>query len=147
MTITIAGIVFFNFFSAITTSFKLYVAAKFCVGFFCAGNILAMFVLGNELVGPSKRGIFGLTLQASFALGIVVLSLIASQVQHWRHLTLLVSILGLPFLLYHWIIPESPRWLLSQNRPYEAVKILDDIAKGNGTSLSEKVKLELDSQK
>ena len=102
---------------------------------------------GNELVGPSKRGIFGLTLQASFALGIVVLSLVASQVQHWRHLTLLISILGLPFLLYHWIIPESPRWLLSQNRPYEAVKILDDIAKGNGTSLSEKVKLELDSPK
>ena len=47
MTITVAGIVFFNFFSAITTSFKLYVAAKFCVGFFCAGNILAMFVLGK----------------------------------------------------------------------------------------------------
>ena len=46
MTITVVGIVFFNTFSAITTSFQMYVVAKFCVGFFCAGNILAMFVLG-----------------------------------------------------------------------------------------------------
>jgi len=147
MTITVVGIIFFNTFSAITSSFQMYVVAKFCVGFFCAGNILAMFVLGNELVGPSKRGVFGVTLQAAFAVGIVVLSMIAYQVQHWRHLTLLISIMGLPFILYHWIIPESPRWLLSQNRLHEAVKILEDIAKGNGTVLSEKVRLELDSPK
>jgi MFS family permease len=147
LTITVVGIIFFNTFSAITSSFQLYVVAKFCVGFFCAGNILAMFVLGNELVGPSKRGIFGLTLQSSFAVGIVILSLMAYQVQHWRHLTLLISIIGLPFISYHWLIPESPRWLVSQNRLHEAVKILEDIAKGNGTVLSEKVRLELDSPK
>jgi len=147
LTITVVGIIFFNTFSAITSSFQLYVVAKFCVGFFCAGNILAMFVLGNELVGPSKRGIFGLTLQSSFAVGIVILSFMAYQVQHWRHLTLLISIIGLPFISYHWLIPESPRWLVSQNRLHEAVKILEDIAKGNGTVLSEKVRLELDSPK
>ena len=164
LTITIVGIIFFNTVSAFTTSFQVYVIAKFCVGFFCAGNILAMFVLGkctntrpginlrtdvagNELVGSSKRGIFGLTLQSSFAVGIVILSFMAYHVQHWRYLTLLISILGLPFLSYHWIIPESPRWLMSQNRLHEAVKILEDIAKGNGTVLSEKVRLELDSPK
>jgi len=147
LTITVVGIIFFNTISAFTTSFQVYVIAKFCVGFFCAGNILAMFVLGNELVGSSKRGIFGLTLQSSFAVGIVILSFMAYHVQHWRYLTLLISILGLPFLSYHWIIPESPRWLMSQNRLHEAVKILEDIAKGNGTMLSEKVRLELDSPK
>eukprot|EP00092_Neocalanus_flemingeri_P010126 GFUD01010911.1.p1 GENE.GFUD01010911.1~~GFUD01010911.1.p1 ORF type:complete len:513 (-),score=125.09 GFUD01010911.1:172-1710(-) len=147
MTLTVVGIVFFNTLSAIITSFQLYVVAKFCVGFFCAGNILAIFVLGNELVGPSKRGIYGVISSASFAVGIVLLSMIAYQVQHWRHLTLLISVMGLPFILYHWIIPESPRWLLSQNRPYEAVEILEDIAEGNGTVLSEKVRMELDSPK
>jgi len=147
LTITIVGIIFFNTFSAFTTSFHLYVIAKFSVGFFCAGNILAMFVLGNELVGSSKRGIFGLTLQSSFAVGIVILSFMAYQVQHWRYLTLLISVLGLPFISFHWLIPESPRWLMSQNRLHEAVKILDDIAKGNGTVLSEKIRLELDSPK
>jgi len=147
MTLTIIGIVFFNTLSAVTTSFQLYVVTKFCVGFFCAGNILAMFVLGNELVGSSKRGLFGMTLQASFAVGIVVLSVVAYLSPHWRHLTMLISLMGLPFISYHWIIPESPRWLLSQNRLHEAVKVLEDIAKGNGTFLSEKVKLALDSPK
>ena len=76
-------------------------------------------------------------------LGISVLSIIASKVQHWRKLTLLLSAMGLPFISYHWLLPESPRWLLCQNRVHEAVKILEDIAKGNGTVLGEKAKLDL----
>ena len=102
---------------------------------------------GNELVGPSKRGIFGLTIKAAKGMGIAVLSVIAYQVQHWRQLTLLISILGLPLISYHWIIPESPRWLITQNRFQEAMNVLEDIAKGNGTLLSKKMKLELVSQK
>ena len=89
----------------------------------------------------------GLTIKSAKAVGIALLSLIAYQVQHWRQLTLLISILGLPFISYHWIIPESPRWLLTQNRLLEAVKVLEDIAKGNGSLLSENMKLQLVSIK
>jgi len=89
----------------------------------------------------------GLTIKSAKAVAIALLSLIAYQVQHWRQLTLLISILGLPFISYHWIIPESPRWLLTQNRLLEAVKVLEDIAKGNGSLLSENMKLQLVSNK
>ena len=79
------------------------------------------------------------------AVSLTVLSVIASRVQHWRKLTLLISGLGLPFISYYWVLPESPRWLLCQNRVQEAVKVLEDIAKGNGTILSEKAKQELNN--
>ena len=79
------------------------------------------------------------------AVSLAVLSVIASRAQHWRNLTLLISGLGLPFISFYWVLPESPRWLLCQNRVQEAVKVLEDIAKGNGTILSEKAKLELNS--
>ena len=46
--ITVFGIVFFNFLSAVVPSYNLYVVSKFCVGFFCAGNILSIFVLGKK---------------------------------------------------------------------------------------------------
>ena len=81
-----------------------------------------------------------MTIKSAKAVAIALLSLIAYQVQHWRQLTLLISILGLPLISYHWIIPESPRWLLTQNRLLEAVKVLEDIAKGNGSLLSENMK-------
>ena len=73
----------------------------------------------------------------------MLLSLVAYQVQHWRYLTLLISMLGLPFLSYHWLLPESPRWLLCQKRIAEAVTVLEDIARGNGSVLSESVKHDL----
>ena len=89
------------------------------------------------MVGQSKRGIFSLSWEGSKAVGLVLLSLVAYQVQHWRYITLLISMLGLPFLSYHWLLPESPRWLLCQKRKAEAVTVLEDIARGNGSVLSE----------
>jgi len=141
MTLTTIGIVLFNAVSAFATSYGLYVMAKFCVGFFCAGNILSMFVLGNELVGPSKRGIVGVTMQAFFSLGIMGFAYIAYLVQHWRQLTLLISLIGLPFAAYHFFLPESPRWLLTKNRSSEALKVLEGIARGNGKVMPEKLNM------
>jgi len=145
LTLTIVGIIVFNTISSYAKGYVLYVCAKFGVGFFCAGNILAIFVLGNELVGPSKRSIVGVTLQASFSIGIVLFSLVAYYVRHWRQLTLLISLLGTPFIFLHWLLPESPRWLLSQSRHGEALKVLEEIARGNGTKLSNKVRLQAEN--
>ena len=56
----------------------------------------------------------------------------------WRYqLELAIS---MPFLLligYWWFTPESPRWLLSQNRSAEALQVVKSIAKWNGKSLDE----------
>jgi len=145
LTLTVVGIIVFNTISSYARGYTLYICAKFGVGFFCAGNILAIFVLGNELVGPSKRSIFGVTLQASFSVGIVLMSLVAYYVQHWRQLTLLISFIGTPFIFLHWILPESPRWLLSQSRQGEALKVLEEIARGNGSKLSNKVRLQAEN--
>jgi len=138
ITITVLGITICNTVSGLTNSFNVYVGAKFLTGFFCAGNILSMFVLSNELVGGSKRALVGTTMQASFALGIVLFALVGFLIQDWRSLTLTISFLGLPFISLHWLLPESPRWLLAQDRQSEAIKVLEDIARGNRTKFPEK---------
>jgi len=55
--------------------------------------------------------------------------------RHWYTLSLATSV---PFILlfsYYWIIPESPRWLLSKNRIDEAEAIVQQMAKINGKTV------------
>lgn len=55
--------------------------------------------------------------------------------RHWFTLSLATSV---PFVLlfsYYWIIPESPRWLLSKNRIDEAEVIVQRMAKINGRTV------------
>lgn len=55
--------------------------------------------------------------------------------RHWFTLSLATSV---PFVLlfsYYWIIPESPRWLLSKNRIDEAEVIVQRMAKINGKTV------------
>jgi len=133
--VTLAGLLATNLVSAATPHYSVYLVSRFLIGIFLAGNILSAVTLLNELVGPSYRGLYCLALMASFSLGIVLLSLLASRWQHsWRGLTFIVSILGLPLLLLQRSLVESPRWLLAQGRPEEAEAVLLTIARGNGVT-------------
>ena len=147
MTVTTIGIILFNTVSGLVSSYKLYLLTKLVVGFFQAGFILASFVLVNELVGASKRTLMGVAFQSAFALFIVVMSAVAYLLQHWRQLTLAISALGAPLLAINLVLPESPRWLLSKNRKKDAIKVMSDIARGNGEMFTDKMRLSLEDER
>ncbi|XP_064595319.1 organic cation transporter protein-like [Liolophura sinensis] len=97
------------------------------------------FVLGVELVGPSKRVWAGIVIEYFFALGIVLLAGIAFLIRNWRYLQIAVSLPSALFLVYWWIIPESPRWLIANKRLDEAEEILRHAAHVNKAKLPEKL--------
>ncbi|OWF45915.1 Organic cation transporter protein [Mizuhopecten yessoensis] len=90
-----------------------------------------------ELVGPSKRIYTGIVVDYFFAVGLVLLSGVAYLVRHWKYIDLMCALpIGL-FLFYWWILPESPRWLISKKRYKEAKAILLRAAKYNNVVVSE----------
>ena len=95
----------------------------------------------SEIVGPKHRGIYGICAMGAFPVGITLLSLVAYHLPDWRTLATFTSLLGLPLVFLHFYLPESPRWLLTQNRQEEAVKVMMSLAKGNGRTVKEKLKL------
>uniref|UniRef100_A0A672R0P8 Solute carrier family 22 member 5-like n=1 Tax=Sinocyclocheilus grahami TaxID=75366 RepID=A0A672R0P8_SINGR len=112
----------------------------FCVLYFFVGTVqislyITAFVLGSEVLSKSLR-VFFTTLGASlhYCIGYMVLPLIAFAVRDWRSLLRVLSGLTVVYIPLWWLIPESPRWLLSQGRLLEAEAIMREAAKKNKVS-------------
>ncbi|XP_041108501.1 solute carrier family 22 member 2-like [Polyodon spathula] len=108
-------------------------------GFPMKGGWVTGYVLLTELVGVDYRRTVGIIYQMFFSVGILILPLIAYLIPNWRWLQVAITAPYFFFLLYYWWIPESPRWLLSQKRPSEAVTLAKEISKVNGKTLSKNV--------
>uniref|UniRef100_A0A1A8QPZ3 Solute carrier family 22 member 3 n=1 Tax=Nothobranchius rachovii TaxID=451742 RepID=A0A1A8QPZ3_9TELE len=108
-------------------------------GFGVKGGWVAGYVLITEIVGVEFRRTVGVVYQMFFSVGILLLPLLAYFITDWRWLQVAITVPYIVFLSYYWFIPESPRWLLSQNKRSKAVKITRDMAKENQRSLSKKI--------
>ncbi|KAF4098123.1 solute carrier family 22 member 4 [Onychostoma macrolepis] len=115
----------------------------FCVLYFFVGTVqislyITAFVLGSEVLSKSLR-VFFTTLGASlhYCIGYMLLPWIASAVRDWRSLLRVLSGLTVVYIPLWWLIPESPRWLLSQGRVLESEAIVREAAKKNKVAAPE----------
>ncbi|EXB50915.1 Organic cation/carnitine transporter 4 [Morus notabilis] len=123
----------FGCLTALSPNYWIYVLLRLLTGFSTGGVGLCAFVLATEPVGPTKRGMSGMSTFYFFSTGIALLSLIAYLFPSWRALYIATSLPSLLFLLL--VIPfisESPRWYLVRGRPEEAMKIMRSITESNG---------------
>lgn len=74
----------------------------------------------------------------AYPLGEIVLGTVAWNVLSWRRLLQCLYWPGLLSVVYFWISPESVRWLLSKSRHQEVEKMIQNAAKDNGVTLSDK---------
>nr|XP_039264751.1 solute carrier family 22 member 21-like [Styela clava] len=94
-------------------------------------NYTGAFVISAEIVDRSKRALIGNLANGAFAVGYMMLPLFAYFIVDWRWLCFTIGGLGILFVPYCWLIPESPRWLIVNGKP-EAHSLLLKIAKING---------------
>ncbi|XP_072512619.1 solute carrier family 22 member 2 [Salminus brasiliensis] len=110
-------------------------------GFGVKGGWMSAYVLITELVGVEYRRNVGVLFQMFFSFGILILALIAYLIPNWRWLQVAFTVPYIIFLAYYWFVPESPRWLLSQNNSSKAVEITQAMAKENKKTLSKNIKM------
>lgn len=123
--------------AASSSSFALFVALRFVTAMAQAGVFGSMFVLCLEIVGGRWRALVGLSYELPFAVGFMLLAVIAYWVRHWQFLQLVISAPSLLLLVYWYVLPESPRWLALNGRLEEALTVLQKAAKMNGRSLAD----------
>ncbi|KAG5331002.1 OCT1 protein, partial [Acromyrmex charruanus] len=133
------AILFLEVIFSIATSFSpnyvIYTALRTVNGLFFPAIYQIPFILALELMGPRYRTFAGMVICMFFATAMSLLALLGYLLRNWYTLSLATSV---PFILlfsYYWIIPESPRWLLSKNRIDEAEAIVQQMAKVNGKTV------------
>nr|CAB3266152.1 organic cation transporter protein-like [Phallusia mammillata] len=124
--------------SSLSVNYWMYALVHMFVGFGGIGLCVSGYVYVMEITSDKHRVFVGQTLQMTFSLGFVLLSLCGYLQRNWVYLNLAVSlplIVLLPF--YLWFSKESPRWLLSKNQTIRAKRILQIMAKANGKEIDE----------
>ncbi|KAL1770297.1 solute carrier family 22 member 2 [Sigmodon hispidus] len=120
---------------AISPNYAWMLVFRLLQGLVSKAGWLIGYILITEFVGLSYRRTVGIFYQVAFTVGLLILSGVAYALPHWRWLQFAVTLPNFCFLLYFWCIPESPRWLISQNKNAKAMKIIKHIAKKNGKSM------------
>ncbi|KAK7503302.1 hypothetical protein BaRGS_00005567 [Batillaria attramentaria] len=90
-----------------------------------------------EFMCPSKRSLAGSLMNMTWVLGPLLSGATAYATGVWWHIQLISSV---PFLLcigYWWLVPESPRWLVSRGRTDEAMAVLRKVASANGINIQQ----------
>lgn len=88
-----------------------------------------------ELVGASKRTACGISFQAAFAGGIMLVAAWGAIIPDRRILQMTYGLHSLLLITHWWIMDESPRWLWAQGRREEAIKIVAKGVKWNGNGI------------
>ena len=97
----------------------------------CFGVFAIPFTLSVELVGNKYKTIVGALYQVPFALGEILIGLAAMGIRDYRWFQTVLAIPCILMLGLYFIIPESPRWLITKKRYKEAQEIIESAAKFN----------------
>uniref|UniRef100_A0A673BYS8 Solute carrier family 22 member 2 n=1 Tax=Sphaeramia orbicularis TaxID=375764 RepID=A0A673BYS8_9TELE len=104
-------------------------------GFAVKGGWMTCYVLMTEVVGKEYRRTVGILFQMLFSVGNLILPLLAYFITDWRWMQVTFAAPYILFVSYYWLVPESPRWLLSQNKASTALQITEALAKENRQKL------------
>ncbi|XP_072299582.1 solute carrier family 22 member 3-like [Eucyclogobius newberryi] len=123
---------------ALAPNFLCVLLLRAVLGLGVKGNWMTCYVQLTEMVGLESRRLVGILYQMMISVGMVMQVLLAYYITDWRWIQVASPALYALFISYYWLVPESPRWLLSQNRAPEALQITKKMAKENKQKLSDK---------
>ncbi|XP_015037369.2 organic cation transporter protein isoform X2 [Drosophila pseudoobscura] len=121
------GAVFFvvgSFFCTFSPWYSLFLAGRFALGAASSGLFYPAFTMIVENVCLKHRSWMSIAFSASYPIGMIILAIIGYLIQPWRHLQLALTIPSLLLVLNCYLMNESPRWLITNQRYDRVYKIL-----------------------
>lgn len=115
--------------STVSSQVWMFIVFRFFIGTAVGGTMLCCYVIIIELSGKSFRPYMTGLIELSYILSYFTLPMIAYFLRDWRHLQWATSLPWVFVIFYYFLVPESPRWLITMGQKDKASKILTYIAK------------------
>ncbi|KAK8376323.1 hypothetical protein O3P69_009753 [Scylla paramamosain] len=109
--------------------------ARFLLGVFHAMSNITSYVLLVEVMNPKIRPVVGYAVNIFWASSMMIYSAFGYWIRDWRLLQTVNTLPGFLILPGLWLIDESPRWLIVNGRPREALQVLTKAASWHGVDL------------
>ncbi|PZC76255.1 hypothetical protein B5X24_HaOG204861 [Helicoverpa armigera] len=138
LVISVTNLALFGVIRAFSVNYPMYLTLQLLQTTFGAGTFSSSYIFATEFVGPKYRVLTSATCSSMFAVGQVILGSVAWLIEPWRYMILALHIPCFLIITYYWVLSESVRWLLSKKKYDKARKVLERVAKRNGTQISEK---------
>ena len=110
---------------------------RLSTGFGAGGVMVCSFVylIEGPRQGKRWRLVAALSLHLGWNFGQALLVFLAYTFRGWKELHLVIHIICYGGLLIYFLVPESPRWLISKGRLNEAICIVNEMAQKNGKTV------------
>ncbi|XP_063372187.1 carcinine transporter-like [Cydia amplana] len=126
--------------TAFTNTFWSFCLCRFLVGLAYDNCFMVMYIVVIEYVGLKWRTfVANMSIAVYFTFAACLLPWIALGVADWRVYTLVISVPLVLAVFTPCLVPESARWLISQGRIEESIKILQKCGKVNGKKLPDEI--------
>ncbi|XP_058798175.1 organic cation transporter protein-like isoform X2 [Phymastichus coffea] len=128
-----------------SVNYWMFAVFEFVDACFAAGIYSSGFIYAMEMTGVEKRILGSTVISCIYAIGEMWLGLAAMWTRNWRLLMRVIYGPGLLVILLNFVLPESVRWLLANDKRDLADKVYRKMARVNKLNISEDAFMELKS--
>ncbi|CAL1284203.1 unnamed protein product [Larinioides sclopetarius] len=132
----------FSFLTLLSTNIIMFLVCRFALAFGITSVFVNSPVILAEIVSSEYRSIYCFTYKYGFTLAFMLMPLIAWLIPDWFWLHLIFTLPWVSLLCVFWVLPETPRWLLTNGKFSELEELLLYAAKKNRKDMK-KAKLEI----
>ncbi|CAD5111608.1 DgyrCDS903 [Dimorphilus gyrociliatus] len=128
-------------------NYETFVVLRFFIAVAASNIINSSTTLLIELFDSERRGLVGTIYQFGWIIGMGFLGITAYLIKDWRELALVTSISPVIWIIVLWKLPESPIWLVANNRIKEAQEFLKKAAKLNRVKILDENVFKIESKR
>lgn len=109
-----------SFATAFCKDYWTFTIIRFFLGSATGGNIIGAFVLMSEITGPAHRDFVTSFFHIPLAVAEIMMPVFGYYLRSWDKFSLGIAVPTVIYLSYFFVLPESPKWLISMGRLEEA---------------------------